>query len=266
MLPPWQVKLERATEQLSQYETIVSEYMSDNPAQISQQLVLENMIEVYLHIYKEPPLILASLVGEIIHNLRSALDSITFEIVLKAAENRKIVMPDWCIRKIQFPIETERDSLSRYCFLDGLEEEAFYADLKELQPFNWSKEFIAEEDKLRMNNGHPLALLRELSNKDKHRGINLVFCKLQDFYISLPVDVKTLGGLTYERNFVNGRRIFYFKIEGVGDYSLVNVVPKFGLSFRHSEYGFPNDSAGNQLRVILNRVESDVMSLAWHIT
>jgi len=265
MLKAWNIKIDRAAELVNNFDIEVARYMTGNPAQISKHFVGENQIEVHLHIHNEPPTILASLAGEIVHNLRSALDSIVFAIVMQKVPSLKIQILERFVKKIHFPIETARESLSHIEFLSGFENELFYRDLESFQPFSWSSEYVKGEAKVEMNKGHHLALLQELSNNDKHRGINIVFCTLTDFAVGLPENVSLDGGFTYSKKFVNNEPILWFKLQGEGRYDLVSVIPQFSLGFQNSEFGFPRDSVQNQMHTFLNQISYYVRMLSSHI-
>ncbi len=265
MLNPWEVKVQRAERLFLDFSNIVSEYFILNPAQLEQIQTSDETIEAVLHIHQQPPMILASLSGEIIHNLRSALDSLVYELVLQECSKAGIELSEVCRRKIQFPIETVKEDLNNVCFLNGLVGTKLFKDLESFQPFMWG---LGEEDETRrrsLNQGHHLAALQNLSNRDKHQGINFVFCKLQDFYISLPKDLFIKKDLVYEPTFASGKRLFTLEFYGTGDPSQIKIVPRFGLSFGDNKYGFPGDSAVNKLETFLSQSEYYIHQLSWHL-
>jgi hypothetical protein len=99
------------------------------------------------------PLELAALVGEVIYNLRAALDYVVFE--LAAADSGRTQ------HGTQFPIEDrpEKFRKRRKTFLLGVSD-AHVSQIEALQPYRgiaWT------------------AKLRELSNPDKHRSLTVLF-------------------------------------------------------------------------------------------
>lgn len=265
MISPWDLKVQRAEYLLHEFSREVSEYFQLGPAQLEQVQISPTTVVSILHINRQAPTVLASLSGEIIHNLRSALDSLVYNLVLKEAKRKNVEISQYCHGRIQFPIETREENLRHICFLKGLTETKLFQDLESFQPFRWGNGEKNAEMRHRINAGHHLALLRHLSNLDKHQGINFVFCKLQDFYILLPKDLSIMGDIVYEKEFENSKPIFTIELIGSGDFSKVQIVPRFGLSFYNSKYGFPNNSATNQLEALVTQVKFYVQQLSWHL-
>ena len=97
------------------------------------------------------PLIISILVGEIIYNLRSALDYLVYELAQLDSKQIK--------EGTQFPIEdcSKLFGRRRNTFLKGVSDK-HVADIERLQPYNgcdWTR------------------ILRGLSNPDKHRHLTL---------------------------------------------------------------------------------------------
>jgi hypothetical protein len=120
-----------------------------------------------IRISKAPPLEIALLAGEMLYQMRSALDHLTFEIIgsnVDAADN-----PKWR-KRCQFPIhsvipESMSVPLPKSQFtteLPGISDKAF-AVIEAMQPYNAKRE------------AHTFLLfLDNLSNIDKHRHLNLM--------------------------------------------------------------------------------------------
>lgn len=151
-------KVKRGRERLSDLNEI--ERVLNDPAQ--ERVVVDYDAEERCHIasflFRElPPVDLALTLGECVHALRGALEYITWQLALKAKGREPT---DKEARKIAFPICDEPEWFSDSAVLDHIEEEA----AKELalhQPY-------AEK----LGGAHDpasLALLRDLSNQDKHR-------------------------------------------------------------------------------------------------
>jgi hypothetical protein len=98
-----------------------------------------------------------TVIGDVVHNLRSALDYLIHQLVLLEGQSPR--------KEHQFPI---CDNLERYeheCErgrLDGIAEGATQR-IRDVQPFAWAKRSNAPA---RL---HALAQLRDLSNRDKHQ-------------------------------------------------------------------------------------------------
>lgn len=103
------------------------------------------------------------MVGDVVHNLRSALDHLAWQ--LACLNTNGSPSRPW---RVQFVIEDDPARFARYCNSDCLAEidPAHQALIERRQPYqglherpdNWSGPYI-----------HQLALLRDLSNEDKHR-------------------------------------------------------------------------------------------------
>lgn len=123
---------------------------------------------------REPPIDIAILAGEVLYQVRSALDHLFFELVKK---NRGPVIPsggNW-ERQCQFPIITKapdglRPPIQRDRFpskaRDWLSDEAF-EHIESIQPYYAEK-----------YHSHALARLRDLSNIDKHRRLAVTIAKM----------------------------------------------------------------------------------------
>lgn len=119
-----------------------------------------------------PPLTLGVLFGELMHNLRSTLDNLVFDLAGQPKGNKR--------GQTSFPIADSEDdylvarregeaSMRERC-LEGVPDPMKDA-IDALQPFNPLDDFLlaswgTERDR------HPLQLLRVLSNADKHRIIH----------------------------------------------------------------------------------------------
>jgi hypothetical protein len=105
------------------------------------------------------------IIGDLVHNLRSALDLLANALVY-AAGNEPVTEG---ARKTQFPILKKRParregtSPPTTIIAGGVSPEAARI-LDALQPYTW-----ADDPAL-----HPLAILATLSNKDKHRHLNFI--------------------------------------------------------------------------------------------
>ena len=98
-----------------------------------------------------------TMVGDVVHNLRSSLDYLIHQLVLLAGKKTK--------KEHQFPICDKVDLYERECErgrLAGIAEDASQR-IRGLQPFVWADRNHAPA------RIQALAQLRDLSNRDKHR-------------------------------------------------------------------------------------------------
>lgn len=103
------------------------------------------------------PLSFAALLGDVIQNLRAALE---YSAWAAASEEARESKP----RQISFPIIDDPGNYEKWArrCTDWFSEDTF-------RVFEWAQPFHADEDRL-----HPLRILRTLSNTDKHKLLNVV--------------------------------------------------------------------------------------------
>jgi hypothetical protein len=159
-LEPAIVKIHRAGHQLNHLSSSLKQFLDSKPFEIEREVDPKTLwVFDVARIKKQCPPEWNIIVGEIIHNLRSALDYLIFQLVIHetAAEPSGN-------SKIQFPIFEKEDGFDtrgvRIMLRDvGADAVAL---IKSEQPF-------ATGD----GRKSPLWFLRELSNRDKHRSICL---------------------------------------------------------------------------------------------
>jgi hypothetical protein len=103
------------------------------------------------------PLSFAALLGDVIQNLRAALE---YSAWAAASEEARESKP----RQISFPVIDSRGEYERWA---GKRTHLFTEDT--FRVFEWAQPFQAEPHQL-----HPLRILRTLSNTDKHKLLNVV--------------------------------------------------------------------------------------------
>lgn len=155
-------KVDRAQEQLRllghEIEAVLSGAVKPYQLRANADLAMQ-VHSVTIHIASPPPLAWSVRVGEIVHNLRSALDHMVYEMILTATGQGS----DWS----EFPIFLDR---SRYdhartggvAKTRGLRPEAVHY-IEQIQP--WNKQPNPEL--------HRLWALHQLSIADKHRLLHL---------------------------------------------------------------------------------------------
>lgn len=111
----------------------------------------------------QPPPFMSTILGDIVHNLRSTLDHVSWQLVKHGSAATLTKAEE---RQVQFPIcETpesfEGELVRRLPGVDDIHE----AIVRRTQPFHRG---VAATQ-------HPFAVLRRLSNDDKHRSIHLTY-------------------------------------------------------------------------------------------
>lgn len=158
------VKLIRATKHLYAIKKRIAAYARTKP----HKIVKKAKGKKKLNVPKSPPLEISLLAGEMIYQMRSALDCLVFELI-KKNPNVAVIDPEW-EDNCQFPIRVRLPKnssapLNKSAFardLPGIADAPF-AFIERVQPYYGVGE---------TNNS--LRFLRYLSNIDKHRHLNLL--------------------------------------------------------------------------------------------
>lgn len=163
-------KLGRAETDLDQLEAEIARFLRRDSYEIAQQFDAETGRCTLTFLAKHPPPLAWSVaIGEIVHNLRSALDHMACALYLQSGgTDCARVKSASGTAKTAFPILVD-DSDKGFgkwmdTYLPGLPDDAV-AELQELQPYK-------RGDTARI---HPLAILNRLWNQDKHRLLVPVF-------------------------------------------------------------------------------------------
>jgi hypothetical protein len=168
--PSFHLKVGRAERHLEELKTEISEYSKIRPYEAVRDRQLDPNAYVYrAHLREDPPPCLALIVGDFIHNLRSALDHVAVALS-KAKWKSKAHFPFVEHDLWETDIETgeyvskwatDRELWARYT--SGMAEEPL-AIIKALQPYRSAEDAAT----------HPLRILHTLDNTDKHRRLAIV--------------------------------------------------------------------------------------------
>jgi hypothetical protein len=152
------LKLKRAGEQLQALDSEMAVFRQGQPYKIVRQ-INPDTLEMYgvFRVIKEMEPMWSVQIGEIVHNMRSALDHFVFQVVI--AETGVASKA----KKLQFPIfETPEGYRDRGKKMLGGVSSSAKAFIKSLQPF------VTGEGQR-----SPLWHLKELSDLDKHRDVTV---------------------------------------------------------------------------------------------
>jgi hypothetical protein len=170
------LKIGRALEHLLSLDTDIGVYLEPEPWKIVRNTPPSDprLVLIEIHVTAEPDDRLGVVVGDCLYNLRSALDHLACRLVE--------VHGGTVTSRTQFPIVDKRrkDKAGKYVPLtiDGGISAAALATIESLQPYQ--RGGTAEQ--------HPLSILRELSNADKHRLLHLTVANFADTscYLCFP--------------------------------------------------------------------------------
>lgn len=170
-LVPIAIRLARAGEISAQIQDAVKRYNESDAIDIEHVIRNDRVTDLVLRIHRHPPARLALLVGEGVHQLRAALDNL---IVALADQAAGVMLSPEEVRSLQFPIADtpEKFNLQAKRQLTGLPGVAVKR-IEEVQPYHLLDYVFGEPQAIRLEDEN-LHRLRELSNHDKHRRINVL--------------------------------------------------------------------------------------------
>ncbi len=157
--------MERAKHHLFDLKAAIKGFQETNPYEIEVYDEDETGDQVYIvHVRSEPPITLAAIVGDVLNNLRSALDYLVFEL----AEGRGG-------DKLYFPIYNTADS--------------FKAAIKGMEKIilcNEAIELLRATQAYEGGKGHGLWQLHQLNRREKHRFLIPVGAANAQATVSMP--------------------------------------------------------------------------------
>jgi len=165
-----QMKLQRADKHLDELQGAVGAFLSRNP----YELLTEHNDETgywnfRVKVRDAPPLSLSAITGDVVHNLRSALDHLIWQLVSLGP-----CAPD---QRAEFPIfKDEKHYLREAPKKMGGAPSAARTTIDRLQPYHRGD--AAES--------HPLWMLHELDIIDKHRALHVTTTVLVGSSLSIP--------------------------------------------------------------------------------
>ena len=184
---PWRVKLRQADVHLRRFEEECDLYVNASHVGFEYEMDQEaGSISVRLQADSEPPMLLGAIVGDVLHNLRSALDSIAWETCQRAD-----VSPDR-EGNVYFPIGLDpKDWKSLAGSQLPSVAESHLQVFKELQP--WFQDEISRgygiEVDLSAATRHPLHRLHDLAKRDRHRVPHPILARAGDAWLGAPEGV-----------------------------------------------------------------------------
>lgn len=170
------IKLAWARRHLETLQEAIDRFLEDKAydAGLERKLGTHDYI-IRFHVNKEIPLEWSSIVGDVVHNARSALDTLAYSLVVAyhGAPTEKEAV------SIQFPLAdafeqfTDRGSKNVVLMSPGAQ-----AAIERLQPYH----------RLDKSVKHWLSVLRDLSNVDKHRHLILTYATALNSSVDIEID------------------------------------------------------------------------------
>lgn len=164
------LKVERSYHQLDALRTEMDRFLESHPYGVAGDFNTETRrLVAYLTIREPCPGVWGVLIGEMVHNLRSALDHLVWQLVIQNGETPVLAN--------QFPICSDAGMFQRALDRQRLVHVSQLAcDLiQSLQPYSTGEGINS-----------PLWQLHEISNFDKHRTLHFAAAHLEGIQVSFP--------------------------------------------------------------------------------
>ncbi|MCH7620453.1 MAG: hypothetical protein IH870_00985, partial [Chloroflexi bacterium] len=180
------LRLKRADHHLKELDRKIGDFIDRKPYRMTRQINPQQTHYIYrTQLHRQPPATWSVIVGDIIHNLRSALDNMVYSLCTRPS------------RDTAFPLFANAN-VGTFNRMTAHVPENAITDIKALQPYNYGEELAAR---------HPLTALRVLSNADKHKTIHLSYISPQ-----FPL-IGTNGQVAYVRTLQDGSVEFSLPID-----------------------------------------------------
>jgi hypothetical protein len=169
-------KHERAMEHLGTLAIETDDYLHNVQVSAVVESTAGGVVEGEFEVDGQPAPRLGTIVGDVVHNLRSALDVAAWQLAIDHDETEARRRP----HLVQFPLARDVAGFTAHNALPFFSEDARRV-LESLQPYQRSNE--------------ALGWLRELSNSDKHRVATFSFAGMSKMPTGAEVGVSGFGGL-----------------------------------------------------------------------
>lgn len=159
-----EAKLERAIEHLDFLERDCERFLRSKPYAVTTEFESEaGCFVARLRARKQPPLSTSVRVGELVHNLRSALDHVAWVLAASNTDDVAALWEPGTRERIMFPVAKTPEAFESSRLMPFISQQA-KAALDPLQPHTRGHPYQVAR--------HPLAVLHDLWNIDKHRVVH----------------------------------------------------------------------------------------------
>jgi hypothetical protein len=250
------LKLRRANEHLEALDREIETFLRRNPYAAVDQFNPESMQSViWMAVREDPPFRWSAIIGDVVHNLRSMLDHLAWQLVIKAGNKPdpgRTAYPVFHRNPFDPATPNVKSELARWNQRVSGMDDADIALIKTTQPYERGDAF----------RDHPLYVLNELSNWDKHRELHLCGSVLQGSTFHIKETRNARWGLLESRPFgpfVDKTVVAVYQIMPTvaDDFDVkMNVRVSFGVAFAEG-----NPAAGRGVRETLHGVRNYVRDI-----
>ena len=191
-----EAKFNRGLDQLKRLEVEIRDFIESPAGAIDFQYDAQDLEVVgTISITKEVPLILATIIGEIVYDFRSTLDHLIYALTFKELK-RPLDGTEFPIFKddalySQLNRKGDPDRRSGLYKIRGITNPTARAIIRDFQPFT-------NLERGRNPENHFLWMLHEVNNADKHRRLQLCCCTFTNIFVYPSQDlVGTNTGLKF---------------------------------------------------------------------
>lgn len=196
--------------------------------------------------------------GDCLHNYRSSLDALYFSIITNLAERHGREINESIETSLQFPIWTNSDKFELTKGLLKYGTTVLREDLLIHQPF-------LNFDDIALIQGQPLEQLRLLSNKDRHRQLNVVQTFLSDYTLFHSAGIEVTSGRRITQATTPNEYLFEFDVANGQKTDSIEFIPRFTTGVVPIDGTLPHNSVQNLLGLISGQVFDYIERLEYHL-
>lgn len=242
---PWRVKFSRAEQHLKNLDAEIDTYLAGHPYKADVESWDGSTLITRVDITGSPSVEMSPLIGDILHNQLSTLDSIYFALIKYKSDNESKFKE--IERKLYFPIVDDEAAFDKYPGIYEFGDSQLKRALRQFQPFH----LVMEEGDVELRKSHIYKQLKAYANLDKHRGINVLHMVADDVTLFHSGDLKYLGArrLKSEHDKVL-RHEFHFENPQNSDKPIFDVKINLALENPAGHTWVTNYSASSLLHII----------------
>ncbi len=247
-----EIKLDRALHHLQSLEYETAAWLDSKPYRLTEEYDTSSGETVLVaELLRPVPPRFAPIIGDCVHNLRSALDNLAYELAVAYTGEP---LPENIERDSGFPILfRDGEGLAKRAnrMIRGIHPEA-QAIIRQLQPHRPTDNAYP---------AHPLWLLNELSNKDKHRFPHLGVFGTSGISAPAPGIGGGRGNVKFNHGVVEGRREIARYLDPYGDRPLgMGGSATFALAFgRGAPDALYGSGVHNDLQIFLQYITDSII-------
>jgi hypothetical protein len=253
----WVAKANRAALLKEELSENITEFLEQFPPTLQLHQGEGLTYSITVHFTRELPSTFSTILGDLIHNYRSALDSATFALVEAHALGKEFKVED-----VKFPIFLKREYFAEGKWHQKILPNEVVSFFEGLQPFSWAGVENSEEDNLEIRKGHPLARLQEISNSDKHRLIKFLYVYLGMFSIHPIQGSLKSNKFVRPQPWKNGDKIYEFELSHAGE---VFLNPEFKIALEQDVLPAGIQDLENLLGAIYGQVRHAIGGIEHHL-